>query len=481
MQVTTGGLATGQDFALVAGGAIQGTLTNATGGTPVADANLTLTDSSGNPFYTTTDATGVFGFTGLPAGTYTLEYTPTNALPAQVTLNVAAGQTLSGVSLQVQLGGNIAGTVTSAAGGTPLANVPVFVITSAGDELDTQSDASGNYSFPNLPAGAYQVNVMGAPGSNAQTANVLQLDGTTVSANLSVSYSATITGTLQDASGNPIQGSVLLCNDAGDLITSAQCDSSGNYGLLLFQGGQFELQGIAISATFAPVSVTANAGGNLVQNIAAGSSALTVTVSSPGAAPTGAAANLYEYTENGLLYCCSATVDATGVAAFGDLIQGNYRLVLTTTDNYGVVQDFAVAGATSALNVTLSPLFDVSGVVTDPSGNAVNEATVTLTDTTGSLSFSSQSGADGAYSVAGVPAGTYTVSIVADGYQAMVQSNVVVAQPVTLNGSLGVSTASVTGRILDTTGTAVEFASVSILDTAGDWIGGDKQRRMVLL
>jgi hypothetical protein len=246
VQVTAGGLASGQDFALVAGANIQGTVTNASDGPVVTDANLTLTDTSGNSFYTTNDGNGAFDFAELPGGTYTLAYNPTNAVPIQQTLTVTTGQTLSGVSLEVQLGGTIAGTVTDAEDETPLANVPVFATAPGGAEVNTQSDTSGHYSFANLAAGAYEVNVLGAPASDAQTANVVQLDGTTVSANLSLSYSATITGTLQDVSGNPIQGSVSLYDNAGDLITRAQCDSSGNYGFLLLQGASLNCRALRL-------------------------------------------------------------------------------------------------------------------------------------------------------------------------------------------------------------------------------------------
>ena len=471
VQLATGGSVTGQNFELVAGASIQGTLTNASGGSPVADANLTLTDSSGDSFYATTDDTGTFGFTELPAGTYTLAYNPTNALPIQQTLTLTTAQTLSGVSLQVQVGGTIAGTVTNAADGTPLADVPVFVITPSGDELDTQSDASGDYSFANLVAGAYQVNVLGAPGSDARTANVVQLDGTAVPANLSVSYSPTISGTLQDASGNPIQGSVSLYDNAGDLIATAQCDSGGNYGFLLLQGGQFELQGAASSATFAPVSVIANAGDNIVQNIASGSCTLTVSLSSPGASPTGTAVNLYEYTANGLSYCNSATVDGNLNATFSDLAQGNYRVMIATADSYGAVQDLTITGLTATSTVTLAQLFSVSGVITDSGGDPLNDVTVRLTNANSSFTYWAQTGVDGSYSVVGVPEGSYAISVVCDGYQGFVQPSFTVSHALTLNTSLMASSVTIVGQLVDPTGSPVRNGLVSILDSANNWIG----------
>ena len=62
-------------------------------------------------------------------------------------------------------GGTITGTVTSAAGGTPIAGVTVYIYTSAGGYVGTTStDASGVYSWTNLTTGGYYARTSNALG-----------------------------------------------------------------------------------------------------------------------------------------------------------------------------------------------------------------------------------------------------------------------------------------------------------------------------
>ncbi|HZL37246.1 MAG TPA: FG-GAP-like repeat-containing protein, partial [Tepidisphaeraceae bacterium] len=470
VQVVADGNMSGRDFSLVAAASIQGTLANASDESPVANASLTVTDGAGNTFYANTDATGAFAFNDLPQGTYSVAYNPTNALPLQQTFTVIAGQTLTGVSLQVQVGGAIAGTVIIANSGAPLEDVPVFAITPAGAELDTRSDVNGHYSFANLDAGTYQVNVVGAPARNAQAVKVVQLDGTLVSANIAISYSTTISGTLLDAAGSPIQGSVSLY-EGGELVTTAQSDSSGTYGFLLSQGGQFELQGVASSATFAPISLTINSGDNAVQNIAAGSSTLTLNMSSPGASPTGTPVNLFEYTGNGLIYCESTNLDSNGDATFGAMAQGSYRVTIDTADGYGAMQTVAVATPTAAANIALSQLISVSGIISGPAGTSLSGAMVYLTDAANTVLSAAQTQADGSYTLTPVPSGAYTIIVIADGYQALVQPNFTVTNGAAFNASLAASSATIIGRLVDGTGAPIQNVSIAVLDAAGDPIG----------
>lgn len=98
----------------------------------------------------------------------------------------------------------------------------------------------------------------------------------------------------------------------------------------------------------------------------------------------------------------------------------------------------------------------LSGVVTDSSGAVLPNATITVTQTTTNAIRTVQSGASGDYAVTSLPAGTYTVSASASGFDTYLAKNVVlnVAEKRGLNIQLkaGSTTTTVT----------VEAAAVSV-------------------
>ncbi len=66
----------------------------------------------------------------------------------------------------------------------------------------------------------------------------------------------------------------------------------------------------------------------------------------------------------------------------------------------------------------------ISGTVVDKSGAAVVGAEITLTNTAGSLTRNTVSNTDGAYTIAGLPGGTYNLSVSAKGFQKYTAQNV---------------------------------------------------------
>jgi hypothetical protein len=75
----------------------------------------------------------------------------------------------------------------------------------------------------------------------------------------------------------------------------------------------------------------------------------------------------------------------------------------------------------------------LTGQVTDPSGAAINGANVALTPATGTP-LTTQTNAQGVYDFKGVPAGTYTLNVVAPGFTLYENDNVAVAdKPLRLN------------------------------------------------
>ncbi len=92
---------------------------------------------------------------------------------------------------------------------------------------------------------------------------------------------------------------------------------------------------------------------------------------------------------------------------------------------------FLMAAAGAALAQTTS----MSGQVTDPNGNAIKGATITVTNTlTGAVRTTTSSG-EGTYSFAQMAPGMYRVRAEAQGFKSMVQEDVqvLVSTPLTLN------------------------------------------------
>ncbi len=105
----------------------------------------------------------------------------------------------------------------------------------------------------------------------------------------------------------------------------------------------------------------------------------------------------------------------------------------------------AAAGNLAAQSITTG---DVSGVVTDTSGAVVPNAAVTLKSTDSGATQSTISNAQGAYRVALVRPGSYSVTAQAPGFRAITQSTVVyVGQAASVNLQLPVGAATQTVEV----------------------------------
>ena len=173
--VSSGASTTGIDFSLAAGGAVSGTVYQADGVTPVADADVWAEayDCCGGGNGTRTASDGTYLIEGLSAGDYRVQvHAPEQGLAAQFydgttdrsaafRVTVTAGQATGSIDFVLQTGGSVSGTVYEADGVTPVANADVWAESydCCGVGNGTRTASDGTYAIEGLPPGAYRLQV----------------------------------------------------------------------------------------------------------------------------------------------------------------------------------------------------------------------------------------------------------------------------------------------------------------------------------
>lgn len=285
--VTAPETTTGIDAVLVAGGGISGRITDS-GGTGISGEIFLVEDLSGiygktpgtftKTSSTRTDADGNYTFTGLrsddhykvkfqPDGDYANEWynDKTNKAEAD-TITVTAPNTTAGIdAVLLADAGAISGKVTDAAGGE-IAGVSVGVydmnkniinsnMMFTGYGTDDFTDANGDYTVTNLPAGEYKIlfsNPLDGYLSewyddkpdfdNAVSVSVTALN-TTPNINAVLAPSGSISGRVTDAAGQPVSGLWISASYSETFGTRAMAstDSNGEYKLNGLDTGSYKV------------------------------------------------------------------------------------------------------------------------------------------------------------------------------------------------------------------------------------------------
>jgi len=276
--IVTANLATSNiDFALTGTGSITGTVTNASNGALLANSSVQVLSATGAGVMTvTTNGSGVFTFTGLAGASYYVRTTQGGAfinqlyggIPCQnctvttsggTLVTVAPGQTTANINFALETGGRISGTITNAVGGALLSGIPVQVFSAAGISLGQfNTNASGVYTTPGLPAGNYFIRTQAG---NSSFINELYNDvpcpigvcsvltgeaipvvsgQTTSGRNFALSTGARISGMVTTTLGAPLQNvSVQTYNALGRFMGAMNTDASGNYSTAAVPDGTY--------------------------------------------------------------------------------------------------------------------------------------------------------------------------------------------------------------------------------------------------
>ena len=382
-------------------------------------------------------------------------YAPASHLP----IKIGYGTHVSGVNEVLGPGASVTGTVTlGTSSGQPLAGMCVGASNADGSiQMQTQTDAQGNYSVIGLGPGAYQLQI--GPGCNNNgnyTSTVLTVQTTagqqTSGANAVLQPGATISGTVTDSKSRPVPN---MCIELGQLTASSQAfgfngsstAGDGTYLVNQLAAGSYVLgvdEGCGNTANYAPwwyADQTDMRSATPIVLATAGSQVINPQLKL-GAAIAGTLTNASGRALPGI---CVDAVPASGVlfgptgfAVTGAL--GRYDIPALAPGQYKV--DFgcqqssarfadqwfdgadsqssadavsATPGRTMAIDGVLRPAGAIGGSVTGPSGQPLAGICVGFESTTDAaqsglgVNFQTQTNRHGAYQLTGLAAGSYYV------------------------------------------------------------------------
>lgn len=170
---------------------VQGVVQNASTSTPIAGANVVIT-ASGNPTVTvTTDATGKYTATGLPAGSFTISVTATGYQAFNASGSLALGVNDAGtIKLQpLPAASTISGVVVDGMTQAPIAGAQVVV---QGPATTVTTNSAGEYTLTDVVGPQVTLKAT-ASGYLSQTSVVSVAAGAVTTLNFTL-YQPTATG-----------------------------------------------------------------------------------------------------------------------------------------------------------------------------------------------------------------------------------------------------------------------------------------------
>ena len=458
------------DFALAEGGSISGTVYEADGVTPIADADVWAEnyDCCGGGNGTRTSNDGTYTIDGLVSGDYRVRaqaqghvrefYDNTTDRDLASSVSVTEGQTTANIDFALAVGASISGTVYEADGVTPIADADVWAenYECCGGGNDTRTSADGTYTIDGLVSGDYRVRAQ-AQGHVREfydnttdwdlASSVSVTEGqTTANIDFALAVGASISGTVYEADGvTPIADADVwaenyeCCGGGNDTRTSAD----GTYTIDGLVSGDYRVRAQAQGHVrefydnttdwdlASKVSVTeGQITANIDFSLAVGGSISGTVYEADGVTPVvnaQVAAWLYDdgWPPSGSPLGSGLTTD-DGTYTFDRLASGDYRVLAFVPGQnlvwefYGDTNDPAAAvrvavasvADSGAIDFTLEPGGSISGIVRKADGITPIEGIRVVAEdyTTGLIWGRAWSAANGTYTIFGLPASQFRVS-----------------------------------------------------------------------
>ena len=220
---------------------IEGAVINAISGAPVAGARIELQGA-----HVKADAAGHFRFDGLGPGSYTLNASAAGYLPGYQTASLSSDQdsVIAGIPLMPQ--GVIAGTVTDALSGAPVAGVRVVIDWGKQASAIAFSDVAGRFQLDGLNAGDHNLMTVREGYLRASHPVVLAAGQHSGDIRIPVTPQAVIAGSVEDEDGFPVRYVRILAlthDPAGDVAGTriSWTDDLGKFRVAGLSSGSYYL------------------------------------------------------------------------------------------------------------------------------------------------------------------------------------------------------------------------------------------------
>ena len=471
------------DIVLGRNAAIVGTLFTDTLGVKaaLASTDVSLTPvAGGTATKIGTDTNGRFSFVNLAPGQYTVSATRngfTQTAPAAAVTAVLNTDVTADIVLERNAA--IVGTLYTDTTGTrsPLANTDVSLTPGT---ATTRTDANGRFSFVNLAPGQYTVSATrNGFTQTAPAAAVIAVLNTDVTADIVLERNGAVTGlVLTGLTNGPLaDATVTVTPDGGGTAVTAKTDGDGRYRVGGLTPGRY---GVSVAATnhvtSAAVTVTVSRNADAPADVTLtrrGQIAGVVGTNTVGTVAAVPAARVTLTPTSPAGTARSVDADANGRYSFDDLGEGTYALSATVA---GYVQSGGAVtvayNQTTDGNLTFLRLGALVGTVTAVRAGAETPlAGVEVVATLGGTTTKTNTDGNGAYRIANLAAGSYTVSVSYAGYtQTSPSASVAVAlnENRTTDVTLTAASARLIGKVItDTNGSALNGVTVRATYTVG--------------
>lgn len=463
------------DTTLQIAGSITGTVTSTSAGDFPASLNIGVfldgEPIDGSPVA----ADGSYDVPNLEPGNYSVRVLDAvDSVSAEVNVVVAAGESVTGVDLNVTPGGVVEGVVEDL-GGTAVPGIRITIETPDGVLRDVVTSQTGEFRFERLGFGQHRVSLPVSGIGSSQTVNVTAVDGDVFSAALVFSEVARVEGRLlRDDASAVADGDVNLL-DNGKVVATTRSDLDGNYAFRLVRGGSFTVQAVAATGTFTNTEVLVTAGETTTHDLVAGTGSLAISIDGGGHSIIGARVTIGKSAgDTNLIVDSQAVLDGLPIDV-QNLASGTYVIDVRGSGNLGGEAIVAITnGVASSVTITLQMRSQLTGVVTDGNDQPVGEAFVSLRSTDGHTRRFAATLPDGTYSIESIPDGAFDLSVVVDGKHAAITENLEITADRVLNVTTEASTTTLAGQLTDNNTLPIPLAEVVVTTSDGLFLGSTR-------